>query len=168
LKEIALKDEFLAAGRIVGTHGVRGEVRVEPWCDQPSFLAGIGVWHLDGQPRTVESARVHRRLVLAKLAGIDDIPAAQAQRGKTVFIRRDGVRLPEGRFFIQDILGLVVLDEASGATVGTLADVWPGRQDIYVVTDGMGAQHLIPNVPAFVKGIDWRRGAIMVSLIEGM
>ena len=160
--------EYLEAGRIVGTHGVRGEVRVEPWCDGPHFLAGIAVWHVDGRPFAVVGARVHKRLVLARLDGVDDIPAAQSMVGKVVSICRHDAALPQGRFFIQDILGFDVADEATGAKVGTLTDVWPGVQDIYAVTDGDGGQHLIPNVPAFVKGVDFERGRVLVALIDGM
>ena len=161
--------EFLEAGRIVGTHGVRGELRVEPWCDEPSFLAGIRTWFLGDIPIAVQSARVHKRLVLAKLEGIDDMNAAQALRGKVVTIRRADARLPEGRFFIQDILGFTVADDASGDALGSLSDVWTGPgQDVYVVTDEQGAQRLIPNAPAFVKGIDWDAEKIRVTLIEGM
>jgi 16S rRNA processing protein RimM len=160
--------EFLEAGRIVGTHGVHGEVRAEPWCDSPSFLAGFKTWYVGGRPLAVETARVHKRLVLAKLAGVGDIPAAQALRGAVVTIRRADAALPEGRFFIQDILGFSVADEATGEDVGTLTDVWPGGQDVYVVTDGDGAQRMIPNVPAFVRRVDLDGGVIHVALIEGM
>jgi len=164
-----MQKEYLEAGQIVGTHGVRGEVRIEPWCDNPSFLTHIPTWYLENRPVAVQTARVHKHLVLAKLEGIDDINAAQALRGRVVSIRRTDARLPEGRFFIQDILGLSVVDDATGEAIGILEDVWsmPG-QDVYAVTDRQGGQRLIPNVPAFVKGIDLKEGRIRVTLIEGM
>ena len=161
--------EFLEAGKIVGTHGVRGEVRIEYWCDDSSFLTAIKIWHIDQIPTEVQTARAHKHLILAKLDGVDDVSAAQALRGKVISIRRDDAKIPDGRFFIQDILGLEVIDDADGAPIGVLSDVWTRPvQDIYVVTDTQGGQRLIPNVPAFVKAIDMDAGQIRVTLIEGM
>lgn len=164
-----MKQEFLEAGQIVGTHGIRGEVRVNPWCDDPAFLTQIKTWYIGGKPLPVREARVHKTLVLALLEGVDDMNAAQAMRSQVVSIRRDDAKLPEGRFFVQDILGFSVVDEAAGTPVGTLKDVWqqPG-QDVYVVTDEQGQEHLIPNVPAFIKQIDFEAACIRVALIEGM
>jgi 16S rRNA processing protein RimM len=164
-----MKKEFLEAGRIVGAHGVRGEVRVELWCDGPAFLLDIPVWYLDGRPAAVREARAHKRLVLAKLEGVDSVDAAQRLRGKVLSIRRADAPLPAGRFFVQDILGAAVVDDATGAPLGTLKDIWrQSAQEIYVVTDGEGRERLIPNVPEFVRDTDPDAGLIRVTLIEGM
>ncbi|MDR3207537.1 MAG: ribosome maturation factor RimM [Oscillospiraceae bacterium] len=164
-----MKKEFLEAGRIVGTHGVRGEVRVDPWCDEPEFLLDIPVWYIDGRAVSVQGARVHKRLVLAKLEGVDDINAAQCMRGMMIALRRADAPLPEGRFFVQDILGFAVVDDATGAPVGRLKDVWrQPAQEVYVVEGPEGEERLIPNVPVFVKGVDTEGECIRVALIEGM
>lgn len=164
-----MKQTFLEAGRIVGTHGIRGEVRVQPWCDSPAFLLDFATWYMDGQAVRVQEARVHKHLVLAKLEGIDTMNEAQALRNRIMSVRRADAKLPEGRFFIQDILGLPVVDDVTGAPVGTLTDVWqqPG-QDVYVVKDEQGTEHLIPNVPAFIRPIEPDAGCVRVTLIEGM
>ena len=159
--------EYLEAGRIVGTHGVHGEVRVEPWCDEPSFLLGFSAWQVDGRDWAILRSRVHKHLVLAKMEGLDDVPAAQAMRDKIISIRRADVELPTGRFFIQDILGFAVLDDASGMAAGILTDIWQGVQDIYVV-DGLDGRRLVPNVPEFIRHVDFEQECIRVAFIEGM
>jgi 16S rRNA processing protein RimM len=159
--------DLIEIGKIVGTHGVRGELRVEPWCDSPAFLAGFPAVCLHGKAHTVESARVHKRLVLLKLEGVDTVESAQALRDGVLYIDRSGIELPEGRYFIQDLIGLSVTGQ-DGERVGTLYDVLTApAHDVYIVRGGDG-EHMIPAVPEFVKKIDLENGVIQVALIEGM
>jgi 16S rRNA processing protein RimM len=160
--------DFLEAGRVVNTHGVHGDIRLEPWCDAPEFLLGVPALYLGAdRPLAVERARVHKSFVLLKLKGVDDVPAAQALKGKILLLRRADAVLPEGRYCVRDLIGLEVRDE-QGGPVGTLHDILPTpRHDVYVVR-GEDSEAMIPNVPAFVKNIDMTAGVITVSLIEGM
>jgi 16S rRNA processing protein RimM len=158
--------ELLEIGKIAGTHGVRGELRVEPWCDSPAFLAGFETVYIDGQPKKVLSARPHKSLVLMLLEGIDTVEAAQALRETVLHIDRTGVALPDGRYFIRDLIGLAVFDGAE--RIGTLYDVLTApAHDVYVVRGGDG-DRMIPVVPEFVREIDIGAGVIRVELIEGM
>jgi 16S rRNA processing protein RimM len=158
--------ELLEIGKAAGTHGIRGELRVEPWCDSPAFLAGFETVYIGGTPRKVAQSRVHKSFVLMKLDGTDTVEAAQALRGAVLSIDRSGVALPEGRFFIQDLIGLGVFDGEE--RVGTLYDVLTTpAHDVYVVR-GEDGEHMIPAVPEFVKEIDVENGVIKVTLIEGM
>ena len=153
-------------GKVAGTHGVRGELRVEPWCDSPAFLAGFTTVYLRGEARAVLSARQHKRFVLMKLDGVESVEAAQALRDSVLYIDRSGVALPEGRYFIKDLIGLAVFD--GGERIGTLYDVLTApAHDVYVVRGGDG-EHMIPAVPEFVKEIDLEQGIVRVALIEGM
>ncbi|MDR1692418.1 MAG: ribosome maturation factor RimM [Oscillospiraceae bacterium] len=161
-----MADNLLEIGQIVSTHGVRGEVRVTPWCDSPAFLTGFSTVYLRGAPVNVESSRAHKNLVLMKLAGIDTVEAAQALRDAVLSIDRSGVTLPEGRYFIQDLIGLAVYDGAEH--IGTLTDVLTmPAHDVYQVR-GEDGERLIPAVPEFVNEIDIPAGIMRVSLIEGM
>jgi 16S rRNA processing protein RimM len=67
-----MKSPYLEAGRIVNTHGIQGEVKIEPWADSADFLLGFRTFYIDGVPTAVLSARVHGRMVLARLEGIGD------------------------------------------------------------------------------------------------
>jgi 16S rRNA processing protein RimM len=165
--------ELIEIGKIAGTHGVRGELRVEPWCDSPAFLAGFKMVYLKrraSEPITgvsVTLARVHKRMVLMQLEDIDTVEAAQALRDTVLYIDREGVELPEGRYFIQDLIGLSVVGQ-DGERIGTLYDVLAApAHDVYIVR-GDGGEHMIPAVPEFVKEIDVPGGVIRVKLIEGM
>lgn len=163
-----MKNRFLEAGQIVNTHGVRGEVKIVPWADSPAFLAGFETLYLDGgKPLRVETARVHKSAVLVKFSGVDTVEAAMALKGKTVSIAREDAKLEPGAFFLADLAGLAVRDEA-GNGIGTLTEVLtPPAHNVYVV-QGPGGEHMIPAVPEFVKKVDLDKGEIVVSLIEGM
>ena len=158
--------EFLDCGQIVNTHGVRGEVRIVPWADSPDFLCRFSTLYLDGAPRRVLSSRVHKGSVIAKLDGVDTVEEAMLLRDKTVQIRRADAKLPEGAFFLADVIGLNVVDEA-GQTLGTLKEVLsPSVQQVYVV-DGE-REILIPVVPEFILETNIAGGYLKVRLIEGM
>lgn len=162
-----MKHEFLEAGQIVNTHGIRGEVKIIPWADSPAFLAGFSTLYLDGKPIRVQAARVHKTAVLARLEGVDTVEAAMTLKGKTVSIARKDAALEPGAFFLADLIGVAVRNEA-GAPLGTVTEVLtPPAHNVYVVT-GPDGEHLIPAVPAFVKQVDLDRGEMVVSLIEGM
>lgn len=161
-----MKKQYLEAGRIVNTHGVRGEVRIEPWADEAAFLTRFKRFYMDGQPVKVRSCRVHKTLCIAQLEGIDDVNAAMALKGKVIFIDRKDARLPKGTVFIQDILGARVVDE-EGNDLGVLDQVLPApAASVYVVKGER--EILIPDVPAFILDKDADNGVITVRLIEGM
>lgn len=161
-----MKKQYLEAGRIVNTHGVRGEVRIEPWADDASFLTRFKRFYMDGQPVKVRSCRVHKAMCIALLDGIDDVNAAMALKGKVLFIDRNDAKLPKGTVFIQDILGAKVVDE-EGKELGVLKEVLPApAASVYVVQGER--EILIPDVPAFILDKDADNGVVTVCLIEGM
>ncbi len=161
-----MKKQYLEAGRIVNTHGVRGEVKIEPWADEAAFLTRFKRFYIDGQPVKVRSCRVHKTMCIAALDGVDDVNAAMALKGKVVFIDRADAKLPKGAVFIQDILGAKVMDEA-GNDLGVLAEVIPApAASVYVVRGER--EILIPDVPAFILDKDADEGVVTVRLIEGM
>ncbi len=118
-----MEKKFLEAGQIVNTHGIKGEVKIVPWCDTPDFLCDFDVLYIDGKAVDVELSRVHKTNVIAKLAGVNDVDAAMAMKNKIVSIDRSNVELPEGRHFIADLIGLEVRDADSNAVLGIIDDV---------------------------------------------
>ena len=160
------KQQFIEAGRIVNTHGVAGEVKIEVWLDSPAFLRRFPRIFVEGVEKKIVSGRVHKGFLIAKLEGTDDVNAAMALKEKTITVDRNDVRLPKGTFFVQDILGARVADE-QGREIGTLIDVLERpAQNIYVVQGE--TEHLIPAVPEFIRSIDAEAGVVTVHLIEGM
>ena len=163
-----MKKQFLEAGKIVNTHGVNGEVKIVPWADTPAFLQQLAQFYIDQTAVKVEKARVHKQFLITKLEGVDTVNDAMRLKNKLIYIARDEITLPKGDFFIQDILGLPVIEE-NGTVMGTLKEILPNPSgDIYVVTDETGGERLIPDVPAFIVEKNLEEGYIKVRLIEGL
>ncbi len=160
--------EFIAAGKIVNTHGIRGEVKILPQGAQAEQLAACGTLYIGGAPRTLSAARVHKGCLLAKLEGVDDMDAALALKGRSVSIRRADAALPEGEYFDQELVGLAARDADTGEVLGTLEEVlhYPAH-DIYAVRGGRD-EYLVPAVPAFIAAIDVPGGAVDVRMMEGL
>lgn len=160
------KNQYLEIGQIVNTHGIRGEVRIQPWADSPEFLLRFKTFYIDGAPVRVRAARIHKGCVIALFDGVEDVNAAMGLKNKTLCIDRADAQLPKGSFFLADILGARVVAE-DGAEIGTLADTLdlPGQR-VYVVRGER--EHLIPAVPEFILHTDADAGVITVRLIEGM
>ena len=162
------KKPFLEAAKIVNTHGVAGEVKLENRCDSADILKNIPALFVDGKEYKVTRARViPGDFVLAKFDGINDLDAALKLKGKSALARREDVPKKDGAHFIADMIGLPVIDEKSGEVYGTLSDVQtPAVQELYYVKTPSGSVVMIPNVPEFIKKIDEENG-IYVSVIEG-
>ena len=160
------KSAYIEAGRIVNTHGVAGEVKIEVWLDIPQLLRRCGRIFLNGAEKKLLSGKVQKNFLIAQLEGVEDVNAAMQLKGKDVFIAREDAKLPRGVYFIQDILGASVRDE-QGREIGKLTDVLERpASNIYVVQGEQ--EHLIPAVPAFILNTDAEAGVITVRLIEGM
>ncbi len=163
--------QFLEVGKITNTHGVMGEVRVQPWADSPDFLCQFKTLYLDdegGWSIKVERARVHKNMAILKLENITDVPSAISLKNAVLYINRDDVTLPKGSFFIADLMGMEVRDAASGTVLGKIADVLNlPANNVYVVRGGE-REILIPAVDAFVAETNVEEGFIRVNLIDGL
>ena len=160
------KKQYIEAGRIVNTHGIAGEVKIEVWLDSPQFMKRFKTLYTGDNKLSVTSSRVHKGFLIAKLEGVDDVNAAMALKGRDVYIDRKDAHLPKGTFFVADIIGAEVIDE-TGSSVGKLVDVMETpASNIYVVKGE--EEHLIPAVPEFILSTDAENGVIKVHLIEGM
>ena len=158
-----MKLEFLEAGEIVSTHGVRGEMKVLPWADGPDFLCEFDRVRIGGKDYNVENCRVQKTCNLLKIEGVDTMEAAQAMRGKTVEIYRCDA--PEGLIFAVELMGMTVL--CDGKEIGKITDVldYPGNK-VYVVKGEK--EYMIPAVKAFILDTDMENEIMQVRLIEGM
>lgn len=155
--------DLLEAGKIINTHGVRGELRVEPWADSADFLTDFDVFYIDGTAFEVESSRVHKEKLLLKLAGVDSIEAAEKLKNRVVYIDREDAELDEGQYFLSDLIGCEAVTE-EGVSIGKVTDVLsrPGGDILEIRGE---SEHLVPIVP-FVLGHG--SGVVTVRLIEGM
>lgn len=160
------KNQYIEAGKIVNTHGVRGEVKIQVWLDSPEFLRSFKTVYIERRAVKMLSARTHKGFVIAALEGVEDVNAAMCLKNKTVFIDRNDADLPAGAYFLQDIIGAKVVDE-NGTEIGILSDILETpASDIYIVKGE--TEHMIPAVPEFILSADAENGIIRVHLIEGM
>lgn len=116
------KEPYLEAGKIINTFGVRGEVKLDPWCDSAEFLKPLKTLYIDGAPRAVASSRVHKGMLIVRFADVEDVNGAMLLKNKIVYFARSDVRLPKGRHFVADLLGAAVVDE-QGTEIGKLTEV---------------------------------------------
>ena len=158
-----MKLEFLEAGEIVSTHGVRGEMKILPWADGPEFLTEYKRIRIAGVDYKVESCRIQKTCNLLKVKGIDTMEDAQAMRGKIVEIYRCDA--PKDLIFAAELIGMKV--ENKGQHIGDITDVldYPGNK-VYVVAGEH--KYMIPAVKAFVLSTDMDKNLMQVELIEGM
>lgn len=158
-----MKLDFLDAGEIVTTHGIKGEVKVLPWADSPEFLTEFSRVRIDGMAYAVESCRIQKTCNLLKLRGINTVEEAQQLRGKIVQIYREDA--PEGLIFAAELIGMRVFCE--GSALGAITDVldYPGNK-VYVV-EGEHS-YMIPAVKEFVLSTDIEANEMQVKIIEGM
>lgn len=165
-----MRKMYLEAGKVVGTHGIRGEMRVEPWSDSPDFLCNFKKIYLDdkGNCCLKIKARAHKNIALVKADGIDTIEDAEKYRGKTVYISRNDVKLEEGRYFLQDIIGSQVFDADSNEKLGVLTDVSKtGANDVWHI-DRDGKEYLIPSIPDVVVDVDIDASRVVIRPLKGI
>ena len=163
--------QYLETGKITGTHGLRGEMRVQPWCDSPEFLTGFKTLYLDPQgkePLHVLSLRPHGNMVLLRAEGVESIEMAERYRGRVIYLARADVALGEDCYFVQDLLGCRVFDADSGAEYGEVTDVSKtGANDVWHITK-QGTETLIPVIPDVVLRTDVEAGRIEIRPLKGM
>ena len=160
--------EYLEIGKIINTHGVRGELKLDPWCEPGEVFEGLSQVYIDGRPVSVRGWRLHQRFVLLTLEGVGDMDAAAALKNRVVSARRDEIELPEGQYFYSDLFGFEVYDSRIGQVIGVLEDVreLPGS-DLYVVRDAQGREILVPAVEAFEEEVDFDTRRLVLRTIEG-
>lgn len=148
-------------------------MRVNPWCDTPSFLKGFKRLYLDENGNTeleVSMCRPHGNVALLSVKGIDSVEKAQAMRNKVLFMRRSDAHLPKGRYFISELIGCDVVDaDDSAVRYGTLSDVsQTGANDVWHVTDDAGEEYLLPAIPPVVIETDVEKNVVRIRPLKGI
>ncbi len=161
---------FLEIGKIVAVQGLKGDVRVEPWCDSAEFLCEFDTLYFDkgSTPVEIEKARPHKNIVLVKIKGTDTVEAAQMLRGKILYMDREDVELDDGCYFVQDLIGLEVIDNDDGTVYGKLSEVKEtGANDVYIVKNGE-KEYLIPAIPDVIISTDIENGKMLIHKLDGL
>ena len=153
-------------GQIVAPHGVRGDLRIMPLTSNTQLFMDMDYLLLpDDRRLQIIKARPHKNIMLVTVKEITSIEAAEALRGQKVSVyREDMPELPEGRYYVGDLIGLPVLDE-EGKQIGVFKDVLPtGSKDVYVIQPPEGRDILVANIPENIREIDLQNRRIIVRL----
>lgn len=162
--------KLLESGKIVNIHGLKGEVKVMPWCDYPDFLCEFDILYIGKEktPYIVESARIHKNMALIKLKDVNTPEEANNLRNSIVYIDRDEIALEEGTYFIQDIIGLTVKDADSGKVYGEIKDVLQtGANDVYEIKSEEKT-YLIPAIEQVIIETDIKNSVMLIRPLEGL
>lgn len=163
---------YLELGKVVTTHGIRGEVKLQLWCSGFDFAKQFKVVYLDreGQkPLKVVSMRAHKNDALVKFEGVENVENAEQLRNNVIFIDRNDAKIKKGEYFIQDIIGCKVVDIDSTEQIGTVSDVTNlGASDIYTVKRDGQEDVMIPVIADIVKKIDVENEVIEIKVMKGL
>ncbi len=164
---------FLEIGKITNVHGLHGELKVYPWCDDAAFLCSFEELYLDQngtRPVQVQNARIQQNLVIMKLQGCDTREQAEAMKGKILYMDRNEVELEEGCYFIQDLIGLHVMDIDTGRQWGIIRDVMQtGANDVYQIwNEQEQKEYLAPAIPDVVLETNLEEGIMKIRPLKGL
>ncbi len=155
-------------GKVVNTHGLRGHVKVEPWCDGIETFEYLNRVFVNNIEYGVESVKLQKNLFLLKLAKLDSIEEAEKLKNKIIYANEDDMPpLPEGVFYIKDIMGLSVFDGEK--FIGEISDwIETGANNVYVIKRPNGKEVLIPAIDSVIKEIDIENKKMSVNMLEGL
>ena len=155
--------EFIEAGEIVNVHGLRGEVKVLCWLDDPEMLCEFDRCRIQGKEYAMDQVRVQKTCNLVKLEGVDTVEAAQKLRGKKLELYREDI--DEEVIFAAELIGMEVFSE--GEKIGEISEVmtYPGNS-VYVVKGQY--EYMIPAVNQFILDTNVEENRMQVKLLEGM
>lgn len=163
---------YIDTAKIVNTHGLRGDVKLEPWTDDPELFFDIDTLYLDAsgkQPLTIENVRAQKGMLLVKFEGINTVEEAEKLRNKVLYIHRDDIPLEEGEYLIQDLLGSRIVDADSGREYGKLMDItFSGASDIYHIKFADGSMQMLPAIDDTIIETDLDQGLIRIRPLKGL
>ena len=165
--------EYFEVGQIVNTFGVKGFVKVNPFTDDMNRFDELKKVYIckknEMKEIEIEEVKYHKNMVLLKLKGINDMTEAEKLKGSYLKIhRKDAIPLPEGTYYIADLIGLKVYTD-DGNLLGKVDDIYNnGSTDIYVVKDELGKQILLPGTKEVLKEINLEQEKIVVHLLKGL
>lgn len=165
--------QYLEIGKITTTHGVVGEMRLFPWCDDAKALCNLKWICFDSNGKDkmkAQQIRVHKNILIVKLEGVDSIDDARPFRDRTVYASREDIPLPKGRYFIQDLLGCKVFNaDFPERCYGELKEILQtGANDVYRIVDENEVERLVPAISETLEKIDISAGEIYIKPLKGL
>ncbi len=166
-----MKKRYLEVGKIVGTHGVKGMTRVQVWADSPDFLKQFKYLYTDqngNEKLTVQKVQPHGNISLVAFKGVETIEHAETFRNTVLYIDRKDVKLPEGRYFITDLIGIEVYDADSEALLGVISDVsQTGANDVWHIKNDC-KEYLVPAIDDVLVSVDIDGEKAVIRPLKGI
>ena len=166
-----MEKNLIECGKIVSTQGIRGEVRIQPWCDSPDFLCSFKTFFARGGELKLEvqRIRVNKNIVVAKFKDFDSVEAAQSLRNHVIYIERKSLKLKKGTHLVCDLIGLEVVNSQSGKVYGKLCNVTAtGARDVYHIKTPNGRELLFPAIPEVIVKTDISGGRMEILPLKGL
>ena len=157
-----MENNFIEIGKVVNTHALKGEIKIQPWCDDPALFDELEYINIGGKEYEIERTRLHKNLVIAKLFDVDSIEAAEALKNSVIEVERSELgELPEGVYYICDLIGCRVEND-SGVYLGKI-------KDVYSLNDTKsGREILIPVLPETIISVNTADKIVKVKLLKGL
>lgn len=169
-----MMNEYLEIGKIVNTHGVMGEIKVYPLCDDPEMICEIDRLFIEKnnqkQEIEVQYAKLHKNMILMKLSGIDNMDSATALKETILYAHRNDFNLDKDTYFIVDLMGLLVIDTDDNSIVyGKIIDITQtGANDVYHIKNDDGKLYLVPAIAPVVIKTDIKNGVMEIRPLKGL
>ena len=164
-------EKYLEAGKLINTHGVRGELKMDAWSDSLNDYLKLKTFYAKKDSESalkIEKIRLFGRFLLVKFQGIDTMDDALRLKNKVIYVDRDDLHIPDGKHFLADIIGLSAIDNNTGKVFGKVKDITDkGSGNLYEIELIGGGTCLVPSVDFFIKKIDLDSG-IYINVIEGL
>lgn len=167
------KKAFLEIGKIITTHGVKGFLKIESWCDDVYIFKSLNYIYLDekGEKRfKIKEVKFIKNFALLLLKEIESIEKAEKFIGEIVYVKREDLKIDEKKYFIQDLVGAEIFDYYEKTKCyGKILDVIKIKNNsLYLIRDEKNKEIMIPINNEIVKEINLEEGKIYVKLIEGL
>lgn len=167
-----MKKQFLEVGKITKAQGIKGEMRMLLYCDGAETLEDLDTLYLGRGEKPVEllsSRALKDGVAVIRLGGVNSPEEVQKYIGKTLYMNRDDLELPEDVWFIDDIIGLSVVDADSGRVYGAIDDVLQNSStDVYSLRTPEGKQYLFPAIPEVLLKTDIDGGKLFIRPLPNL
>lgn len=163
--------QYLEIGKLVNTHGIKGELKLDLWCDDVDYVKQFKTVYLDENGRqalTVVSVRPQKHMAIIKFAEIASIEQAEEYKNKIIYGNRDDAVIDEDANYIADLIGCYVVDIDTEQEYGRVVDVLNhGASDILEIEDS-GSKKYVPVIPDIVKEINTEYEVIKIKYMKGL
>lgn len=163
--------DLIETGKIVNTHGIRGEVKIIPWTGDPEQLLDFKELFIESVSYKIQGIRLHKGSLLVKLKGIDTLEQAEMLKNKIVFAESSSFELEEGEYFFRDLIGMDVIDVDTNFCYGKITDIIEtGANDVYEVTEDneKKTKRLVPAIPDCIIDVNLDNKTMKIRPLEGL